>query len=196
MSFSNLYYYLTGFWYDIQDPRTMKYSLVNLSPWTMANIMCAYYILVTKIGPEFMKNRKPYTLRGPMFVYNISMVLMNLYFFIQIAYRIDFGRRFLNWKYPSRNDVSQQAIEEISIGYLYWLSKFADWLDTVFYVLRKKQSHVSFLHLYHHISVPTFGYFFMKINPLIPAVGLFGLMNSFIHCVMYSYYALSALGKS
>ena len=42
------------------------------------------------------------------------------------------------------------------------MSKYADWCDTFFYVLRKKDSHINFLHLYHHISVPTFGYLILK----------------------------------
>ncbi len=84
--------------------------------------------------------------------------------------------------------------QEIRIGHWYYLSKWFDWFDTFFYVLRKKYSHISFLHLYHHISVPTFAYLILKINPLIPGAFLFIVINAFIHCVMYSYYALSALG--
>ncbi len=76
------------------------------------------------------------------------------------------------------------------------MTKFVDWLDTFFYVLRKKTSHISFLHLYHHISVPTFGYLIIKINPLLPCAIIFIIMNSFVHCIMYSYYALAALGPA
>ena len=74
------------------------------------------------------------------------------------------------------------------------MSKFADWFDTFFYVLRKKESHINFLHLYHHISVPTFGYLIMKINPVLPSAHFFIILNTFVHCCMYSYYALAALG--
>lgn len=37
--------------------------------------------------------------------------------------------------------------------YFYYLLKVLDLLDTVFFVLRKKSSHVSFLHVYHHCAV-------------------------------------------
>lgn len=76
------------------------------------------------------------------------------------------------------------------------MSKFADWFDTFFYVLRKKESHINFLHLYHHISVPTFGYMIMKINPILPSAHLFIVVNTFVHCCMYSYYALAAMGPT
>src|SRR5947209_6607791 len=69
-----------------------------------------------------------------------------------------------------------------------------DWLDTIFFCLRKKFSHISLLHMYHHISVPIFGWLLLKINPFIPGLFLFAVMNTFIHFVMYSYYFLAAFG--
>ena len=69
-------------------------------------------------------------------------------------------------------------------------------MDTVFFALRKKYSHITVLHLYHHITVPIFGWLIMKINPMIPCVRLFIIMNTFIHFVMYSYYFLAAFGPN
>lgn len=40
--------------------------------------------------------------------------------------------------------------------WLYFLIKLFDLLDTVFFVLRKKQQQISFLHVYHHTGM-TFG---------------------------------------
>ena len=34
----------------------------------------------------------------------------------------------------------------------------------------------------------------MKINPLATIIGLFGLFNTLIHVIMYSYYALASFG--
>jgi elongation of very long chain fatty acids protein 7 len=38
--------------------------------------------------------------------------------------------------------------------WLYYMAKIIELLDTVFFVLRKKNSQVSFLHLYHHSLMP------------------------------------------
>lgn len=38
--------------------------------------------------------------------------------------------------------------------WLYYIAKIIELLDTVFFVLRKKNSQVSFLHLYHHTLMP------------------------------------------
>ncbi|KAH9419865.1 Elongation of very long chain fatty acids protein 7 [Dermatophagoides pteronyssinus] len=187
-------YYLWGYFVEHQDPRTKNYPLVSLSPYSIALIMYFYYLLVTKIGRKFMKNRQPFQLRKTMFIYNIIMVIINAYYFYEAISYCDYLRVFLNFDYPDSSDRSPETIRAINLGWWYWMSKFADWFDTFFYVLRKKHEHINFLHLYHHISVPVFGYLLIKINPMVPSAHIFIIMNTFVHCCMYSYYALAALG--
>lgn len=50
------------------------------------------------------------------------------------------------------------------------------------------------LHLYHHAVVPLLGWLVLKLAPTASCLGLFPLCNTFIHIIMYSYYALAALG--
>lgn len=42
--------------------------------------------------------------------------------------------------------------------YSYFILKLADYLDTIFFILRKKTDHVSFLHVYHHVAVSVAAY--------------------------------------
>lgn len=69
-------------------------------------------------------------------------------------------------------------------------NKFMDLVETVFFVLRKKDSQVSFLHLYHHIVVIYYGYM-----SFIEAPGglqlIAGSVNCFVHALMYAYYFCS-----
>lgn len=46
--------------------------------------------------------------------------------------------------------------------WLYYMCKITELLDTVFFVLRKKQNQVSFLHLYHHTLMPICGFIGIK----------------------------------
>lgn len=45
------------------------------------------------------------------------------------------------------------------------LNKLLDLLDTVFFVLRKKQSHVTFLHVHHHAAMVAIIWIFGKYYP-------------------------------
>lgn len=43
--------------------------------------------------------------------------------------------------------------------------KLVELLDTVFFVLRKKQNQVSFLHVYHHTIMAVFTWGYLKYLP-------------------------------
>ncbi|GFV73045.1 elongation of very long chain fatty acids protein 4 [Trichonephila clavipes] len=81
-------------------------------------------------------------------------------------------------------------------GWHLYLIKFVDLLDTVFFVLRKKQNQVSFLHVFHHAGMCLI--YFWGLNNLYHAPGFymaigFGV-NTMVHVIMYSYYCLAAFG--
>lgn len=64
-------------------------------------------------------------------------------------------------------------------------------MDTVFFVLRKKNKQISFLHLYHHTGMVLLTWnatkFFAGGHSIFT-----GFINSIIHVVMYTYYLVSA----
>ncbi|XP_059146319.1 elongation of very long chain fatty acids protein 4-like [Physella acuta] len=63
----------------------------------------------------------------------------------------------------------------------------------VFFIVRKKNNQVSFLHVYHHTVTALVTWtalrFFTGGNNIV-----YSLVNSFTHVVMYTYYTLAALG--
>lgn len=66
-------------------------------------------------------------------------------------------------------------------------------MDTIFFVLRKKNQHVSTLHVIHHGVMPMSVWFGVKFTPGGHST-FFGLLNTFVHIVMYTYYLLAAMG--
>nr|CAD7269424.1 unnamed protein product [Timema shepardi] len=63
----------------------------------------------------------------------------------------------------------------------------------VFFVLRKKNNQISYLHLYHHTFMPVCSW--IGVRFLAGGHGtLLGLINSFVHIIMYSYYLFAGLG--
>lgn len=77
--------------------------------------------------------------------------------------------------------------------YYYFLSKLIELLDTVFFVLRKKQRQISFLHVYHHGMMPICAWIGVRYVAGGHAT-LLGWINAFVHIIMYTYYMLSAFG--
>lgn len=72
------------------------------------------------------------------------------------------------------------------IVHAFYFSKYWEWLDTMFLVLKDKK--VSTLHYYHHSSTPVLSYIntlYVSISPnYIYAV----FLNCFVHTLMYWYY--------
>ncbi|ELK31218.1 Elongation of very long chain fatty acids protein 7 [Myotis davidii] len=90
---------------------------------------------------------------------------------------------------------SPTALRMARTCWLYYFSKFIELLDTIFFVLRKKNSQVTFLHVFHHTIMPWTWWFGVKFAA--GGLGTFhAFLNTAVHIVMYSYYGLCALGPA
>ncbi|KAH7933418.1 hypothetical protein HPB49_012430 [Dermacentor silvarum] len=153
-----------------RDPRTIDWELAGNKQFLIILFVAYVYIA------------KPYDGIKPLIiVYNAAMVLLNCYFvaaFLSKSY-LGGGYNLLcqGINYEAHDEVTMSVL---TLCWWYLMVRIADFLDTFFFVLRKKDSHISFLHVVHHILVITFGV----------------ILNSFVHVVMYSYYFLSLLGPS
>merc|ERR1711977_713217 len=78
---------------------------------------------------------------------------------------------------------------------VHYLSKFFDWFDTLWMILKKKSStQMSFLHLYHHATIGVvWGYLLSTGNGNGTAqYGAF--INSVTHVIMYSHFLWTSYG--
>jgi elongation of very long chain fatty acids protein 4 len=74
--------------------------------------------------------------------------------------------------------------------WLFYISKIFDFADTVFIILGKKWSQLSFLHVYHHVTI--FLVYWLNLNTGYDGdIFLTVILNGAIHTVMYAYYFLS-----
>ncbi|KPI98120.1 Elongation of very long chain fatty acids protein 4 [Papilio xuthus] len=151
-------------------------------------VIGAYLALVLKILPDYMKKRRPYTLKGLLICYNAFQVFYSAYLVIlYTSYIIKHG--IICTSCP-RGELLREVTRDI---FPYFLAKQIDLLDTIFFVLRKKDNQVTFLHVYHHCIMVTWATLYYLHKPSDHFVGV-GLMNSFVHVIMYAYYGLSAMG--
>nr|XP_022906069.1 elongation of very long chain fatty acids protein 7-like isoform X2 [Onthophagus taurus] len=133
--------------YELADPRSNDFLLMT-SPFKVLAILALYLWFCLKAGPHFMKDRKPFQLRKTLVVYNLIQIILSAIFFKEAL---------MMWLYvydlrctPVDYSVNPKNTHLMFIGHIYFLSKISELLDTVFFVLRKKYSQITTLHLYHH----------------------------------------------
>ncbi|XP_068898148.1 very long chain fatty acid elongase AAEL008004-like isoform X1 [Tenebrio molitor] len=174
------------------DPRVAQWYMMS-SPTLTIIIVLLYIYFVKFLGPHLMKNRKPFQLKKAILVYNLLQVLLSTYIFYEIGMSGWFTGEYSLRCQPVDYSNEPSALRMLHAAKWYYIAKFIDLIDTIFFVLRKKFSHVSTLHVIHHSVMPMSIWFGLRM-----AAGghssFFGLLNSFVHMVMYSYYFLSALG--
>lgn len=166
-----------------------------------------------------MEKRKPYNLKGLLAVYNLVQVAACCYLIWGIL-RNEFSIiKF--WKCQAVDyNTNDKSLEILTYAYHTFLLKLLELVETVFFVLRKKQNQVSKLHVYHHTSTAILGWIMVKYtggkslkcpygenNNLTYLILFFALttggmilfsvvLNSFVHVIMYSYYFAALFGPA
>lgn len=188
-------YWLDGFWREYGDSR-VEFLPMMTTFGPVLSILTFYTLFVLVIGPRMMKNREPFSLRPILLFHNFTTSLGNLFGFLVVVGNFkELLIQVTNVNFNTHNLFSPLVEHKyIMLSYFYFLSKLTDLLDTVFIVLRKKQSQITLLHLYHHFSVPFFGWIYFRLNALCVMMSLFAFLNCFVHTLMYGYYGLAAIG--
>lgn len=186
-----------GLWYENfmknADPRTEDWFLMS-SPLPQTIIIVAYIYFVTRLGPRLMQNRKAFHLKEVLIIYNFSVVALSLYMCYEYVMS-GWGTGYtFHCDLVDYSD-SPQAVRMAGTCWLYYFSKFIEMFDTIFFVLRKKNGQITFLHVYHHSIMPFTWWFGVRFAA--GGQGTFhALLNCVVHVIMYSYYSLSALGPA
>lgn len=176
------------------DPRVAGWPFMG-SPIPILTLLAGYVYFVKVWGPNWMRDRKPFQLRWLILAYNVGMVLANGFFFVYGGPRTYLGGSYSWFCEPVNYTTDDEPMLIIRLGWWYLLLKVAELMDTVFFVLTKKLSHISVLHVIHHSLVAWSVWLGVNFG----ATGqncFFPFVNCFIHMIMYTYYALAALGPS
>jgi elongation of very long chain fatty acids protein 4 len=161
----------------------------------MLAIVFAYLAFVF-IAPRIMAHRAPFDLKRLIIVYNFALVGLSGYMsitFILTATMMGYSYSCapFDWTYST----DPLSLRLISVSWLFFFSKIIELADTVFFILRKKNDQVTFLHVYHHSTMIINWWMAAKYVPVGQSFFV-GFINSWIHTMMYVYYALAALGPS
>uniref|UniRef100_A0A182Q457 Elongation of very long chain fatty acids protein n=1 Tax=Anopheles farauti TaxID=69004 RepID=A0A182Q457_9DIPT len=175
----------------IADPRAKHLPFMD-NPLPTLGMITIYLLWVLLIGPMYMRDRKPMDLRRVIIFYNLFQVLLSGYMFYEHLMAGWLSGYSLTCQTVDYSD-SPLSRRMFNLCYVYYLSKLSEFADTVFFVLRKKQSQITDLHVYHHSLTPIEAWILTKFiaggNATLPNV-----INNFVHVLMYFYYMLSAMG--
>lgn len=175
----------------ISDPRTTDWPLMQ-SPVPTVIMVVVYLYVILFVGPRIMANRKPFKLKEVLVFYNGGQVLLSLY----MLYEHLVSGWFWDYSYkcqPVDYSNNEKAMRMANLCWIYYISKLTEFADTIFFVLRKKDSQVSLLHLYHHSLTPLETWILVKF--LAGGHGTFSnLINNLVHVIMYFYYMVAAMG--
>ncbi|KAL5007554.1 hypothetical protein ScPMuIL_016360 [Solemya velum] len=179
-------------WYlSVADDRVKDWFMMDGYTSTIV-LSIVYVISVWFIGPRLMENRKPFNLKLHLIVYNIVIIYINFHIFSELL----IASTNLNYSYSCQPVQYTHDPNEMRIARALWwfyFSKVIEMLDTVFFVLRKKNNQLTYLHVYHHSAIFIGSWVGMKW--VAGGQAFFcAMMNSFIHILMYFYYELSAMG--
>ncbi|XP_074000151.1 very long chain fatty acid elongase 4-like [Rhodnius prolixus] len=177
---------------SLADRRTQGWPLVDSPLPTL--LYTVLYLSVVVVGPRLMKHRPPYKLTWCLVPYNLAMAALNLY----IALELLSASTRLKYSYvcqPITNLDNKEEWRVVNAIWWYYFSKLLEFCDTFFFILRKKEDQLTFLHVYHHSTMFSLWWIGVK---WVPSGSTFfpAMVNSFIHVLMYTYYAMAALGPN
>uniref|UniRef100_A0A182RA83 Elongation of very long chain fatty acids protein n=1 Tax=Anopheles funestus TaxID=62324 RepID=A0A182RA83_ANOFN len=179
--------------YQGADPLIDSWPLMQ-TPTPILTISGLYLLFVLWFGPRWMEQRKPFELKHTLIAYNAAQVVVSTAFCLTPFFTDLFAQYMSMSCGEPMTGVSRELQLTIWNGaWIYLMLKIVELLDTVFFVLRKKQNQVSFLHVYHHTIMVLFTWFYLKYIPGTQAAFI-GVLNSFVHVFMYTYYLIAALG--
>ncbi|OJD29389.1 fatty acid elongase [Diplodia corticola] len=153
------------------------------------SMMAVYYAAIFG-GRELMRNRPAFQLKTPFMLHNFFLTALSggllVLFLEQIVPTL--WRRGV---YDSVCAADAGWTEPLNLlYYLNYLTKYVEFIDTVFLVLKKKP--LTFLHTYHHGATALLC--FVQMAGRTPVSWVPITLNLSVHCVMYFYYFQSARG--
>jgi len=168
--------------------------IVNEQDWVFYAAVCVpFYLLLVFGGPAFMAKRNPIRLNFLFTVWNLFLTLLSVYMVVTILYPMAHFCYYNSvWEFfcmPNENHKFPWHGIQFWGMWLFAISKFLEFGDTFFLVVRKKP--LSLLHWYHHTTVLVFTWYLVSSRA--PQGWVFAVMNAMVHSVMYFYYFLTGL---
>jgi hypothetical protein len=136
------------FWKLFSDPIVDSFKTMK-TPLPFVAMFVVYLVVILKIAPAYMKNRKPMDISALIRFYNVFQVAACTYLVVRFH---TLGFSFRQTFQCTKNFEPGREKEIFNLLWWFLMLRSIELVETVFFILRKKQNQVSALHVYHHIS--------------------------------------------
>ncbi|KAL3918004.1 MAG: hypothetical protein SGILL_004449, partial [Bacillariaceae sp.] len=149
----------------VEDENTAPGIGSEIHSWKVPMVLTTSYLALLPLLRCFSKNFLSQVvdikllLKETMIVYNGGQVLLNGW----MVYR--FVDALVNQGHPFIGDLYTTKSGATFAVWIHYMDKYLEFFDTIFMVLRGRMDQVSFLHIYHHISIAWAWWFAMLCYP-------------------------------
>ena len=150
------------------------------------------YLAFIFFGRKWMSSRPPFNYKRALFLWNVGLAVFSFYGAVSVFPQLVHGVIRHGFNHTTCRTEAFSSPHTSLWMFLFCLSKVLELGDTVFIILHK--SHLNFLHWYHHLTVLFFAYYGYGRPIESASEHYFSSINFFVHTIMYSYYALRAVG--
>jgi fatty acid desaturase (delta-4 desaturase) len=135
---------------------------------------------------NFMMTHKAVNVKSLMAVYNVVQIVVCSYMVWGLLPCIGFPNVFgINTEFDKAGEW---------FVFVHYLSKYLDWFDTLWIILSKKRSQLSFLHVYHHGTIVAVWGILLHSGVGSGCVRYGAFANSLTHVIMYTHYLVTSFG--
>lgn len=167
-------------------------SFPLMTPHYAVLMALTYLAFVMVCAPLFRSVGFSVKLKPVMRLYNAFMVALSAYM----------GTKSILLAYASNDSLFCVPVAKGTAGaemaqliWIFTFSKVIEFFDTVFMIFEGRLRQVSFLHVYHHVTILSYWFTILWVFPGSDAY--FSVAgNSYIHVLMYGYYLLASFGYS
>lgn len=171
-------------------PKSAHFPL--MTPHHALLIAVAYIAFVCTFMPTLRALKLSLSLKPVMRFYNAFMVLLSFYMGTKSILLATVSNSSVFCVPMASGELGDQMAQLV---WIFTYSKVVEFLDTVFMVFEGRWRQVSFLHVYHHVTILCYWFTILWLAPGSDAY--FSLAgNSYIHVLMYGYYLLASFGYS
>lgn len=173
------------------NPNVKEWPLMS-SPMPTLYLSFTYLFLV-KFLSFLMKYIKELNIKYIILSYNLLSIFLNVYISLKIIY-IKYKAKDFHLCTNIHSQDTAYSLEMNKIIWWFYISKGVEFLDTIFFLLRKKFHKISFLHIYNHATM--FPIWWLCTSYLANGTSaVAALMNSILHVLLYYYYCISTIGQ-